>query len=361
MPLRFIPPHLPFVCSRLIGTMDRPEQPVREDRDEENSFTLPSGRTIGYARYGVADSAHPPIIYSHGYPSSRTEAAMWSKDLFSSGLRLIAVDRPGYGLSTQLEKPVSERNVLDFATDIQSVADHLKITQFHVMGLSGGGPTAFATGYLMPERILSVIVVAGFASYAINTRKDVYSQLHWLNKLGLTVPYYFPGLYRWGYGIVVPWFLGRLSKATYEKTISTSAFKKAANTPDGQLLLGPDGEEFYNDSMRNIKEATRQSDWTNVHVDEMIVVYRDWPFQFGDIKVKNVRLFYGDKDAQTPYETGVQLQNAIGGDCALKRIEGGTHATVAVRGVEWICETLGIAYVKGRRDESGVEQEDDTK
>ncbi len=61
---------------------------------------LPDGTMIGYAEAG--DPAGPPVMYLHGSPSSRLEVGLPSireaaEDL---GLRVLAPDRPGMGLST---------------------------------------------------------------------------------------------------------------------------------------------------------------------------------------------------------------------------------------------------------------------
>ena len=60
---------------------------------------LPDGRMIGYAEYG--DPAAPPVIYCHGWPTSRLEAGLGP----NLKLRLIAADRPGYGLGRGVVAP----------------------------------------------------------------------------------------------------------------------------------------------------------------------------------------------------------------------------------------------------------------
>ncbi len=51
------------------------------------------------------------------------------------------------------------------ASYVSSVADALGIDHFAVMGHSGGGPHALACGALLPERVLSVVSVAGLAPF----------------------------------------------------------------------------------------------------------------------------------------------------------------------------------------------------
>src|ERR1700712_1442651 len=45
----------------------------RYDNDSSATLTLPDGRKLGYAQYG--DLTGRPILYQHGIPGSRVEAA----------------------------------------------------------------------------------------------------------------------------------------------------------------------------------------------------------------------------------------------------------------------------------------------
>ncbi|MDR0493593.1 MAG: alpha/beta hydrolase [Nitrososphaerota archaeon] len=113
-------------------------------------LTLPDGRQLGYfvAGKGV------PVIYFHGTASSRIEALLL-KRFSTQNLKIIAIDRPGYGLSTY--KP--RKNIQDFNCDLNFLADHLGITQFSVLGWSGGGTFALAYMACFPQRINHGVVV----------------------------------------------------------------------------------------------------------------------------------------------------------------------------------------------------------
>lgn len=53
---------------------------------------------LGYADWG--DPGGAPVIYCHGGLSSRVDIAWASRFCAERGVRLIAPDRPGSGLST---------------------------------------------------------------------------------------------------------------------------------------------------------------------------------------------------------------------------------------------------------------------
>src|SRR5919112_641474 len=109
----------------------------------DQTFLLPDERTLGYAIYGPEDGK--PVLYFHGTPSSRLEPLLLyeydvdlERLLAGAGLRLIAVDRPGKGLSS-FDKNAS---FLSFADDVQHLCVHLGVTQCPVLCWSGGGPYA---------------------------------------------------------------------------------------------------------------------------------------------------------------------------------------------------------------------------
>ena len=97
------------------------------------TLTLKNGRTRVYAEYG-----HPagiPIIGFHGMPASRLMLKLFENAALSSGARLIAPERPGYGLSA----PAPGGTLLDYPLEVVELADALGLDHIAVMGVSGGG------------------------------------------------------------------------------------------------------------------------------------------------------------------------------------------------------------------------------
>ena len=62
----------------------------------DNTITLADGRRLGYAEFG--DTMGKPVLYFHGFPSSRLEAAGFDDIARRVGARVVGVDRPGFGL-----------------------------------------------------------------------------------------------------------------------------------------------------------------------------------------------------------------------------------------------------------------------
>lgn len=116
-------------------------------------FKLPDGRYLAWNRYG--DALGSPVFYLHGAGSSRLEAAYADDHAKRFGLRLIAVDRPGYGQSTKSPDPGFDQ----FASDLLHLADGLRIDRFGVIGMSAGGPHALHLAALAPTRVAGVGLV----------------------------------------------------------------------------------------------------------------------------------------------------------------------------------------------------------
>ncbi|KAL1634042.1 hypothetical protein SLS56_002634 [Neofusicoccum ribis] len=127
---------------------------------DARSLTLPDGRTLAYAVYGVADAAlaPPTVLYFHGFPGSRHEAALFHRTALQHGVRIVAPDRPGMGQSTFH----ADRRILDWPQDVAFLADQLGIREFAVIGTSAGAPYALACRRAFPpSRLRGVGLVGG--------------------------------------------------------------------------------------------------------------------------------------------------------------------------------------------------------
>lgn len=130
-------------------------QDFKGSANESLSLRLGDGRRLGYADYG--DPGGIPVFLFHGTPCSRLMFRSIDPVGRATRARLIALDRPGIGLSD----PKPGRSLLDWPTDVAQAADLLGIDRFAVVGVSGGGPYAAACLQVIPERLLSVGVVSG--------------------------------------------------------------------------------------------------------------------------------------------------------------------------------------------------------
>lgn len=122
------------------------------------TLQLAGGRTLGFAEYGSPEGS--PILYFHGNPGSRLELTLFdSLDavLTRQNLRMIAVDRPGIGLSDFQ----SRRRFIDWPADVAEFADKvLKLDRFNLMTYSAGGPFGAVCALKIPDRLERVTLIS---------------------------------------------------------------------------------------------------------------------------------------------------------------------------------------------------------
>jgi pimeloyl-ACP methyl ester carboxylesterase len=117
---------------------------------KDTTIVTSDGRTVGVADYGMPGQT--AVVWCHGGPGSRLEPAYVSDQARSAGLRLIGIDRPGYGRST----PQPGRTIAGWVSDAVAVVDHLGIDRFLIIGASTGGAYALAVASLT-SRVMAAV------------------------------------------------------------------------------------------------------------------------------------------------------------------------------------------------------------
>ena len=102
------------------------------------------------------------MLALHGTPGSRLMFAVAHKAARERKVRLIAPERPGYGLSDYRRV----ESLAQIAEDLGAVADAYGLGRFAVMGVSGGAPYAVAAAEAMPDRISLLALVAPLGEVA---------------------------------------------------------------------------------------------------------------------------------------------------------------------------------------------------
>jgi pimeloyl-ACP methyl ester carboxylesterase len=117
---------------------------------------LRDGRTLAYAEWGEA--AGRPMVLFHGGGSSRLMCPDAAATL-AAGVRLITIDRPGYGGSD----PKPGRRLLDWVDDYEQLCGLLALPPSPIVGTSNGGPYAMACAARLPDRVTMVGLAATLA------------------------------------------------------------------------------------------------------------------------------------------------------------------------------------------------------
>lgn len=253
---------------------------------QSNQFTLADGRKLGYLTVGSETGR--PIFYNHGWPSSRLEAMMLERAAERVNGRLIAIDRPGYGLSDF--QP--ERTLLDWPDDVVELADGLGVDQFYVLGLSGGGPYVAACAYKIPERLLGATIVAGLSPMTYPETQD---GMRRMNGILLTL------------GKSMPWLLNLLLWPVQAASGNPKMLERMlSDLPevDRAVLTGEAAERL----LRGAKESFRQG---RQGATRGGVIYAlPWGFELSEIKMP-VSIWQGNLDVNVPQSNGRIFANNI--------------------------------------------------
>ena len=129
---------------------------------QELELTLSDGRILGYAILG--DKKGKPILYFHGWPGTRLDISCFDEVAKKLGANIIAIDRPGCGLSTYQEW----RKVSDWAFDVNELAEELSLDKFSILGFSTGGVYALDYALHYPERIVKLGLVSSLPYFVID-------------------------------------------------------------------------------------------------------------------------------------------------------------------------------------------------
>lgn len=243
------------------------------------SLRLPDGRRLCYAEYGSPGGT--PVLYCHGFPSSRREALLLEPAASRIGLRLIAVDRPGYGRSDYQ----SDRTIPSWADDCRALFDALGLERVGVVGVSGGGPFALACAARIPERLSGCTLVCALGPVYL---PDVLAAMAWPARAALQLVRRLPAASRLVYGRHSAKVLARWP-ATIERIRDA-----AAPRIDRELLAEPRVRGLMN---RNIRDALGNG--ARGARQDIQLYTQPWGLPLADIHFP-IDAWHGDLDGSVP-------------------------------------------------------------
>lgn len=287
--------------------------PEREDR----RVVLPDGRRLAYAEFGAASGR--PLVYLHGWPASHREAALADGTARGLGLRLIAVDRPGYGGSD----PAPGRTLAGWPADVTALADALGLGPFLLMGVSGGGPFALACARALPQRVVRAAIVCGLGPL---DAPEAVRGTSFISRLTLALPRRAPCL-------VGP-FCRTLSWAVRHHPGRTIAQMARDLPPPDRATLGR--PEVASALERSFREAFRTG--TAGAVRDLALYNQPWGVDLGGIATP-VHFFHGEQDTIVPAAMARDLSARIPGATLRLYPEEGHHSLAVNRAGE-ILEAL---------------------
>ena len=235
---------------------------------------LADGTEVGYAEAG--DPGGRPVLHLHGTPGSRLEVGLpaarrAAEDL---GVRLIAPDRPGVGLS-----PFHRFSIRGYPQLVRGFAAALGLERFAVTGVSSGGKYACACAWGLPERVTRAVLASSTCSFDLPGAKATWSRDDRL-------VYTLAGR--------APWLL-RLMFAKFTHDVRrdpTAVFSMMKNLgPADQEIVGRG--DFRRAFAAYVAEAFRQGSRGPAH--DYTLEARPWGVPTGQIRVP-IEIWHGEDD-----------------------------------------------------------------
>jgi pimeloyl-ACP methyl ester carboxylesterase len=132
---------------------------------ELGHLTLGDGRRVDTYVGGDPDGA--TVLVQHGMPQCRLVAAHLEDGARAAGVRLLALSRPGSGLSSW-----AEPSLASCGRDALEVASALGAETFAVLGISFGAPFAAATAARDPGRVTALGICVGIGPWRVLDADD---------------------------------------------------------------------------------------------------------------------------------------------------------------------------------------------
>ena len=235
---------------------------------------------------------------------------------------MVSPDRPGIsGSSLQPNRKLS-----DWPRVIERIVDHLAISEFRMLAISGGAPYAYAAAVAMPERVRAIAVASGAIPLAeIGDAEGLLPLYRWMLALYRTRPRLLRRLF----------YLARPILSLRPPVRLRPLILK-------MLMLRPCDAESLRDAaaFEAIFESQRRA-WRGsaegVLADAQIYA-QPWGFAMEDVRV-SVRLWHGKEDrafsVQLAEEVAKRLPN-----CKARFIDDAGHYSLPIRHMREILKDL---------------------
>lgn len=286
----------------------------------ENAVQLPGGAIVAFQEYG--DPTGTPVIFCHGWPSSRTMAQLADESAHALGIRIISPDRPGIsGSSMQLDRKLS-----DWPRVVEQLVNDLEIREFRILAISGGAPYAYATGITMPDRVRAIAIVGGVIPFV--GLKDFKGLLP-LYRLMLAFYRNQPRVLRQLFRLAQPFFAFRAPIRLRPLLLKMLVLRPC----DAASLRDDAAFEAIFESQRRAWRGSAEG----VMIDAQIYA-QPWGFTMEDVRVP-VRLWHGIEDRAFSVRLAEEIANRFP-NCKARFIPNEGHYSLPIRHMRDILEDL---------------------
>eukprot|EP00249_Psilotum_nudum_P011406 c23153_g2_i2 orf=125-1156(+) len=258
-------------------------------------ITLPDGRRLAYLLLGCTDgTAQRSLVALHGIMSSRLGAVpgISEETLRDYGVRLVTVDRPGYGQS-DCHRSLTLRS---FCQDLEALIDLLDLgKKIWLLGFSMGGAFTWAAARYIPGRIAGIALwcpVGNFWWKGISKkeRKAMMASYSTSDRLFYSISQQVPFL---AFKLYAKWLSERMARGPSKN------LKSSLSPRDWECIQQPELQEHVT---RDYNESSSRSKGYGLAKDLQVMTGK-WGFEInevGEVFNGHIHIWQGDKDNLVP-------------------------------------------------------------
>jgi len=294
----------------------------------DHILRLRDGRHLCSRLYGAEGPAAPAVFALHGTPGSRLKFVSTDEPAKALGLRVIAPDRWGYGLSDVPENP----SLRLYAEDLAQLATALGLARFAVLGVSGGGPYAAAVAALLGAKVTALALVSPVGQIAGQASAHDMSRFHQFCFLKLP---HLPGI------IDHVFRMFRFGLNHSPDVAMKLAMLRAARADRQLMNIDKVRQRLSATFIEGLKPGAQGP------VIDLQLFGNKWDVPLAAICAP-ARLWIGTEDQNVPFNAALALGRQVPG-CALTELAGAGHLWVAVHYdevLDWLAETLDLQPVR---------------
>lgn len=292
------------------------------------ALTLSGGRRVDVREFG--DPHGVPALYLHGTPSSSYEAHWLHAPALTHGVRILAVDRPGYGHSD----PAPTASFEGVANVVVDAARALGLDRFAIIGFSGGAGFALAAAQVAHDSATVVHLGGGMGSFEGATSEEMPRVRRIIFEGAARAPSIAAPLLGFmgsrlgkslGKHLALPTLaVLELFEGSARGAQLGAAEAYARSSPTEDLLAFVEG---YMEGGHNVAAV----------LGDITAIVGPWGFELAEVRTR-VELWHGTKDASVPLAYSKMLVGKLP-NATLHELEGEGHFVLLSHGDE-VCASV---------------------
>jgi len=279
---------------------------------------LEDGGHLAFDEYG--DPEGEPVIFCHGWPSSRSMAELTDEAARELRVRIISPDRPGISGSSFK----AERTLAEWPEVVRKLAAHLGLEKFRLLAISGGAPYAYAAAWALSDQVTAAAIVSGAPPIAdLQDQSGLLRLYRWM----LALHGHSPALLRALFHVARPFATIR------PPTHLHPVLLKFLHPTDAAALRETAAFDACYESSRH---AWRNS--ARGVIADAEIYARPWGFRLDEVQVP-ISLWHGTHDRAFSYRLAEELATQLP-SCRLRIVEGAGHYSLPIRHLREILADL---------------------